>query len=365
MSKKRKTYSPSFRAKVALAAHRGDKTIHELAAQFQVSPQQISNWKSRLLERIEEIFQDNRSRKKDEPTNEAELFEQIGRLKMEVDWLKKKLHSSEIDRRSWIDKRHPYFSVRKQCRMLEVNRSTYYFEPQNDTETNLKLMREIDEIYTEHPFYGCRKFAAFLGIDKDHANRLMRKMGIETIYQKPRITVPNADHEIYPYLLRDVKIARPDHVWSTDITYVPMMKGFVYLVAVIDWFSRFVLSWKLSNTLDRSFCLASLKEALSDGVKPMIFNTDQGSQFTSSEFTGILKENGISISMDGRGRALDNVFIERLWRSVKYEEIYLRSYETVWELEQSLDRYFRFYNEERPHQSLGYRFPAAVYAEHN
>ncbi len=226
-------------------------------------------------------------------------------------------------------------------------------------------MRKIDEIYMKHPFYGCRKFAAILDIDKDHANRLMRTMGIEAIHRKPKITVPNADHEVFPYLLRNVKIEKANHVWSTDITYIPMARGFVYLVAVIDWFSRFVLSWRLSNTLDKSFCTESLEDALSGGVSPSIFNTDQGSQFTSREFTGILKEHEIAISMDGRGRALDNVFIERLWRSVKYEEVYLRSYETVWELEQSLDRYFRFYNEERPHQSLGYRVPASVYAEAN
>ena len=226
-------------------------------------------------------------------------------------------------------------------------------------------MRRIDEIYMKHPFYGCRKFAAILDIDKDHANRLMRKMGIEAIYRKPKITVSNADHVIYPYLLRDVTIIGPNHVWSTDITYIPMSKGFVYLVAVIDWFSRFVLSWRLSNTLDKSFCTESLEEALSKGSEPKIFNTDQGSQFTSREFTGILRGRGISISMDGRGRALDNVFIERLWRSVKYEEVYLRSYESVRELEWSLARYFRFYNEERPHQSLDYRVPASVYADNN
>ena len=222
-------------------------------------------------------------------------------------------------------------------------------------------MRKIDEIYTAHPFYGCRKFAAILGIDKDHANRLMRKMGIETIYPKPKTTVPNTDHEIYPYLLRDVMIERPNHVWSTDITYIPMARGFVYLVAVIDWFSRFVLSWRLSNTLEKRFCTESLAEALSDGTRPVIFNTDQGSQFTSREFTSILKEHDIAISMDGRGRALDNVFIERLWRSVKYEEIYLNCYENVRELEGRLNRYFRFYNEERPHQSLQYKKPLEVY----
>ena len=242
-----------------------------------------------------------------------------------------------------------------------MNRSTYYFSLQGESETNLELMRRIDELYTEHPFYGCRKMAAVLDIDKDHANRLMRKMGITAIYPKPKITVPNADHEIYPYLLRDVTIEKPNHVWSTDITYVPMCCGFVYLVAVMDWHSRFVLSWRLSNTLEKSFCIDALEEALQGQGRPEIFNTDQGSQFTSREFVGRLKQHDIAISMDGRGRALDNVFIERLWRSVKYEEIYLRSYETVRELEQSLHRYFQFYNEVRPHQSLAYQTPQKVY----
>jgi len=242
-----------------------------------------------------------------------------------------------------------------------LNRSTYYFSPQGESETNLELMRRIDELYMEYPFYGCRKMAAVLDIDKDHANRLMRKMDITAIYPKPKITVPNVDHEIYPYLLRDVTIEKPNHVWSTDITYVPMRCGFVYLVAVMDWHSRFVLSWRLSNTLEKSFCIDALDEALQSQCRPEIFNTDQGSQFTSHEFVGRLKQHDIAISMDGRGRALDNVFIERLWRSVKYEEIYLRSYESVRELEFSLTRYFRFYNEQRPHQSLSYQTPLKVY----
>lgn len=222
-------------------------------------------------------------------------------------------------------------------------------------------MRRIDEIYTAHPFYGCRKFAAILNIDKDRANRLMRRMGIEAIYRKPKISAPNKDHEIHPYLLRDVLIEKPNHVWSTDITYIPMARGFVYLVAVIDWFSRFVLSWRLSNTLEKRFCVEALEDALERGKRPEIFNTDQGSQFTSREFTDRLRRREIAISMDGRGRASDNVFIERLWRSVKYEEVYLNSYESVRELEGRLDRYFRFYNDERPHQSLQYQKPLEVY----
>jgi putative transposase len=221
-------------------------------------------------------------------------------------------------------------------------------------------MRQIDELYLRWPFYGSRKMAEILGVNRKRVQRLMRRMGLEAIYPKRRTTQAAAGHKIYPYLLRNVEVLRPDQVWSTDITYVPMRHGFLYLVAVMDWFSRYVLSWRLSNTLDVGFCLEALEEALGLG-KPEIFNSDQGSQFTAAAFTGRLEAAGVAISMDGRGRAVDNVFVERLWRSVKYEEIYLREYTTAWEAEDSLERYFGFYCEERIHQALGYRTPAEVY----
>jgi putative transposase len=245
--------------------------------------------------------------------------------------------------------------------LLELPRSTYYDRPAGESAENLALMRRIDEIYMQRPFYGCRRIGALLGVDKDRVRRLMRKMGIEAIYPKRKTTFRNKDHEIYPYLLRDFEADRPDQVWSSDITYVPIEGGFMYLVAVLDWYSRYVLSWRLSNTLDTRFCLEALDAAIRTGRRPDIFNTDQGCQFTSAKFTGRLKEEKIKISMDGRGRALDNVFIERLWRSVKYEDIYLHSYESPWELESGLTRYFDFYCYERPHMSLDYRSPAAVY----
>jgi len=221
-------------------------------------------------------------------------------------------------------------------------------------------MRQIDELYLRWPFYGSRKMAEILGVNRKRVQRLMRRMGLEAVYPKRRTTQAAAGHKIYPYLLRNVEILRPDQVWSTDITYVPMRHGFLYLVAVMDWFSRYVLSWRLSNTLDVGFCLEALEEALGLG-KPEIFNSDQGSQFTAAAFTGRLEAAGVAISMDGRGRAVDNVFVERLWRSVKYEEVYLREYTTAWEAEDSLERYFGFYCEERIHQALGYRTPAEVY----
>ena len=223
-------------------------------------------------------------------------------------------------------------------------------------------MRAIDEQYLLTPYYGSRRMAETLGVNRKRVQRLMRRMGIEAIYPKPRTTVRSAEHKVYPYLLRNVEILRSDQVWSTDITYIPMRHGFLYLVAVMDWYSRFVLSWRLSNTMDHRFCLEALEVALTDG-KPEIFNSDQGSQFTSVAFTSRLEAAGVAVSMDGRGRAIDNVFIERLWRSVKYEEVYLKDYLTAWEAEESLSAYFDFYCHRRIHQSLGYRTPAEVYCE--
>lgn len=227
------------------------------------------------------------------------------------------------------------------------------------------MMRLIDETYMGHPYFGSRRMSEWwrqrgVTLNRKRAHRLMQRMGLEAIYPKPRTTRVNAEHRIFPYLLRDLTIDRADQVWSSDITYVPMHRGYLYLTAVIDWHSRYVLSWRLSNSLEGSFCIEVLEDALTFGC-PEIFNTDQGSQFTSRSFVGLLESRGIRVSMDGKGRALDNVFIERLWRSVKYEEIYLRSYADGIEAEQSLAKYFHFYNELRPHQSLGYQTPAAVY----
>jgi putative transposase len=220
----------------------------------------------------------------------------------------------------------------------------------------------IDRQYLATPYYGSRKLAKVLGVNRKRVQRLMRIMGLEAVYPKPRTTRPAKGHKIYPYLLRNLPITRPNQVWASDITYVPMRHGFLYLVAVMDWYSRYVLSWRLSNTLEGTFCVEALEEALAR-ARPEIFNTDQGSQFTASSFTGRLEAAGVAISMDGRGRALDNVFIERLWRSVKYEEVYLKEYADGWQAEDSLSSYFRLYCDERVHQSLGYRTPAAVYQE--
>lgn len=259
-----------------------------------------------------------------------------------------------------IEPDHAELSVRRQCEIIGLARSSWYYPAGTESMENLAFMRRIDEQYLKTPFYGSRKMAFTLQINRKHVQRLMRLMGLAAIYQRPRTTIRDVSHKVYPYLLRNVAILRPDHVWSTDITYVPVRSGYVYLAAVIDWFSRRVLSWRLSNSLEGRFCLEALDEALSGG-RPEIFNTDQGVQFTSLAFTGRLEQSGVAVSMDGRGRALDNVFVERLWRSVKYENVYLNDYETPREAESGLADYFEFYNHQRPHQALNNRTPAAVY----
>jgi putative transposase len=248
--------------------------------------------------------------------------------------------------------------------LVGLNRSTLYYEPAPETPENLELMRLIDEQYTRCPFYGSRRIARWLArhgheVNRKRVRRLMRVMGLEAIYPKPNLSAGRG-HKVYPYLLRDVPIERVNQVWSADITYLPLPSGFMYLAATIDWFSRYVVAWRLSNTLDGSFCQEMLEEALGRG-KPEVFNTDQGVQFTAGAWAGRLESAGVSVSMDGRGRCLDNVFVERLWRSVKYEDVYLKGYERVPELEGGLRTYFGFYNTERPHQSLDSRTPAEVY----
>lgn len=268
-------------------------------------------------------------------------------------------------RRALIDHDHPELSVRRQCELLDLPRSTCYYQPATETADNLMLMRMIDEQYLRTPFFGSRKLAKVLAsrgraVSRKRIQRLMRLMGLQALAPRRNLSRPAPGHRVFPYLLRNVDITHVDQVWSTDITYVPLRGGFVYLTAIIDWYSRCVLTWRLSNRLDGEFCVEALEEALADG-RPEIFNTDQGSQFTSAEFTSRLLDRAVAVSMDGRGRALDNAFIERLWRTVKYEEIYLKDYAAVDELKEGLTRYFLFYNHERPHQSLDYQTPFGVY----
>jgi len=254
----------------------------------------------------------------------------------------------------------------RQCELVGLARSSYYYEPATESQENLELMRLLDEQYTRTPFYGVRRMTVWLReqgyeVNPKRVSRLMRLMGLHAIYPKPRLSQPGEGHRIYPYLLRNLAITRPDQVWATDITYIRLQGGFIYLTVVMDWYSRYVLSWEVSVSLETEFCLSALEWALMGGSLPEIFNTDQGSQFTSEAFTRRLEKAGILVSMDGRGRALDNVFVERLWRTVKYEEVYLKGYESVGQAIESLRAYFAFYNQERPHQALSYRTPADVY----
>jgi putative transposase len=270
-------------------------------------------------------------------------------------------------RRGLVELAHPAISIRRQCELLGVNRSGLYYQPLGESAENLKLMRLIDEEYTRHPFCGSRRLMCWLhdqgyAVGRHRVRRLMGLMGLEALYPKPKLSQPGEGHKIYPYLLNGVNVTRVNQVWSTDITYIRMAEGFLYLVAVMDWFSRFVLSWVLSLTMEIDFCLEALDQALRRG-QPEIFNSDQGSQFTSERFTGVLAKRGVAISMDGRGRCLDNIFIERLWRSLKYEEVYLRDYVRVPDARTGIGDWFRYYNHERHHQSLGYDTPATVYRQ--
>jgi len=265
-----------------------------------------------------------------------------------------------------LESKHPRISIKRQCELLSISRSQYYYKPKQESVANLKLMRRIDELYLKHPYYGVKRMTAQIKhetgelINEKRVRRLMRKMGIEAIYRKPNLSRRDKQHKVYPYLLRDVAIERVNQVWSTDITYIPMKHGYMYLTAVIDWRSRYILSWNLSNSLSSESCIEALKMALRHG-KPEIFNSDQGSQYTSTDFIEILEGEEISISMDGRGRALDNVFIERFWRTIKYECVYLSEFKDGRELYDVIKNYINFYNNERLHQSLDYRTPSDTY----
>jgi putative transposase len=268
-------------------------------------------------------------------------------------------------KRQGIDPAHPTLSVRRQCALLGVARSGLYYQPVEPSAEALAVLHALDAIYTASPFYGSRRMLHALRaqgypVNRKRVQHLMRDLGLAAIYPGPRTTVPHPGHRVYPYLLRGVPITTVHQVWSTDITYIRLRGGFIYLTAVIDWYSRYVLAWEVSNTLESDFCLATLERALRQAT-PQIFNTDQGTQYTSQAFTGRLQHAGVQISMDGRGRALDNIFVERLWRSVKYEEVYLKDYRSMGDAVAGLGAYFHFYNEERLHQSLGYRPPSAIY----
>ncbi|MEJ5023698.1 IS3 family transposase [Brucella anthropi] len=363
----RRNHSPAFKAKVALAAIRGEQTLVELSQQFDVHANQIKQWKDQLLEGATGVFGDEAKAEPAGPTVDVKtLHAKIGELTLENGFFVRCARQGRIaGRKEMIDREHK-LSVVCQAKLLGLSRGSVYYSPRPVSDIDLALMRRIDELHLEYPFAGSRMLQGLLRGDgletgRLHVATLMKKMGIEAIYRRPNTSKPAPGHKIYPYLLRKLAVTRPNQVWAMDLTYIPMARGFVYLCAVVDWFSRKVLSWRLSITMEAAFCIEAVEEALARYGRPDIFNTDQGSQFTSVDFTTVLKKAEVAISMDGKGAWRDNVFVERLWRSIKYEEVYLHAYKTVSEARAGIGRYLTFYNSRRPHSSLDRQTPDQAY----
>ncbi|WP_410487287.1 IS3 family transposase [Acinetobacter lwoffii] len=361
----RRNHSNDFKAKVALAAIKAEKTLAELSAEFDVHQNQIIDWKNQLISASSQAFDQSKA-PTEPPIDLKKLHAKIGEQALEIDFLEGVLNKpGPLQPQKLIDD-SLQISVSKQAKLLKVSRGCYYYRPKPVSESDLKLMRCMDELHMQYPFAGSRMMRDLLNrqghhIGRRHTRTLMKKMGINALYRKPNLSQANQAHRKYPYLLKGLAIQRSNQVWSTDITYIPMAKGFVYLCAVIDWHSRKVLAHRVSISMEVDFCISALNEAIEKYGSPEIFNTDQGSQFTSDAFIDVLKSNGIQISMDGKGRWIDNVMVERLWRSVKYEEVYLKAYSSVTDAKKQLSAYFEFYNLKRPHSSLDKMTPDEFY----
>nr|WP_134079670.1 IS3 family transposase [Rhodovulum visakhapatnamense] len=365
---KRKRYSAEFKAKVALEAIREELTTAELAKKYDIHPTMISGWKRTAIDNMASAFgAQAASEPLISPAEVEKLHAKIGQLVIERDFLSEGLQSHPRHwRQKAVKKDHPGLSVRRQCSLLSLARSSLYYQPRGESAENLAFMAIIDRQFLETPWYGSRQMARHMQREghkcgRHRVRRLMRLMRLVPIYQEPKTSRKHPDHKIYPYLLNDLSITRPNQVWCTDISYIPMRRGFLYLVAVMDWHSRKVLSWRLSNSMDAGFCVEALKEALAKYGAPEIFNSDQGSQFTSTDFTGVLLDAKVRISMDGRGRWIDNRMIERLWRSLKYECVYLNAFETGSETRKGIGAWISYYNERRPHSSHGLLTPDEAY----
>jgi len=385
MSVKRKSYSADFKAKLVLEALEGEKTINEIASKYEVLPISLKNWKKQFLENMSLAFDKSTVVKeyKDEietlQKDKDMLAKKVGNLTIEKDFLVEKLVSlgSSKERKNLLDTKLN-LSLNKQCKLLHIGKSSLYYQPKKPFSTSgeLKLLDAINNIYSDFPSYGYRRIHSQLlrdgyNVGKKIVKKAMRYMGIEALYPKPKTTTANKEHYKYPYLLKDFRndagqivIDRANKVWSTDITYIKLEKGFVYLAAIIDWHSKKILSWKLSNTMDISLVTGVLKEALALYPKPEIFNTDQGSQYTAKAHVNILKKYNIKISMDGVGRATDNICIERFWRSIKYEEIYLNEYKNMKVLNRAIEKYMDAYNRKRLHSAINYKTPNEVYYDY-
>ncbi|UXU75689.1 MULTISPECIES: IS3 family transposase [unclassified Paracoccus (in: a-proteobacteria)] len=362
----RRNHSPAFKAKVAVSAIKGEKTMIELAQEFDVHPNQIKQWRDQLLEGATGVFGEA-PKAEPEPTIDVKtLHAKIGELTLENDFLRRARQGGSVAERKKMIDPTAKLSVSRQAIVLGISRGSIYYRPRPVSDADLKLMHRIDKLHMEFPFAGSRMLQGLLvqegfKVGRLHVATLMKRMGIEALYRKPNTSKPAPGHKIYPYLLRGLPITRPNQVWAMDITYIPMARGFIYLAAVLDWFTRRVLAWRVSITLEAEFCMEAVKEALARHGTPEIFNTDQGSQFTSTEFIKVLAAREIKISMDGKGAWRDNVFVERLWRTIKYEEVYLRAYASVSEARTGIGRYLSFYNSRRPHSSLDGKTPDQAY----
>lgn len=375
MSKKQKSYTADFKTKVVLELLAGDLTVSQIASKHSIIGKSLLNWKKVFLANASLAFNKDAAVSDIKTTVDKqgkeidELHRQLGKRTAELEWASKKLQSLDFDKKKALIKSEPdTISLSKQCELLSFNRSTYYYQESEPSLRKMSILRQIDSIYTEIPFFGYRKVYQQLIEDGfkvgiNQVSKYMKELGLKAIYPTKKIntTIANLEHKKYPYLLRELDINRPNQVWSTDITYIRVDGGFVYLAAVIDWYSKAILSHKISNTMDENLVLDVLNDALDKYDKPDIFNTDQGSQYTSHSHTQLLLDNDIKISMDGKGRATDNIAIERFWRSAKYENIYIQEYKTIRELKNGVDEYIEFYNYRRFHQTLNYKKPMDIY----
>jgi len=375
----RKVFTPTFKAKVALEATKGVETTGQLASRFQVHPTQIGVWKKRLIDGAERIFSDKEKREKEKDHEFVdELYKQIGKQKIEIEWLKKRWgylsNQISLTPRTIADKHlnklEKNISIYRQCELLGISKSSAYYNLVPISPEDLDLMKRIDKIHTDFPTHGTRTMAAQLTLDvkylvgRKRTGRLMESIGIEAIFPKPKLSLNTKLHPVFPYLLKDIPILKSNQVWSADITYIRMKYGFLYLVVFMDWYARYILSWKLSDSLRTDFCLEAADKALQINI-PDIVNFDQGVQFTDEEMIALWESQNTKISMDHKGRCFDNIFTERFWRSLKYEEVYLRDYQTMQEANQSIGEYIEKYNTRRLHQSLGYKTPVQIYRQIN
>ncbi|MCU9602312.1 IS3 family transposase [Pallidibacillus thermolactis] len=365
MKQKRKRYSPEFKAQVVLEILKEEKSLTELSSEYGIHVNQLRKWKTQFLEQMPQLFQkqnkDQEKMKADYEEQIENLYAEVGRLTTQLSWLKKNLASTTTrqERVNMIEWQDSELSITKQAELLSLNRSSLYYKPVGPSAEDVAIKHRIDEIYTKYPFYGSRRITALLNqegvnINRKRVQRHMREMGIQAVYPGPNLSKRNLQHRIYPYLLKGVNINYPNHVWSIDITYIRLQRSWMYLAAVIDWYSRYVISWELDQSLEIGFILDAVQRAFSI-AKPVIFNSDQGSHFTSPKYINLLNSKEVQISMDSKGRALDNIIIERFWRNIKYEEVYLKDYESPREARINIRDYIDFYNYNRPHQSLDYK----------